>query len=202
MNGQTPLDYLDQIAPAAPPKKPLLQLNLRNIIIAGLALITLVVIIVNIANAIAATRLGPWQHLAARLSATAVVVDASTTKIKNSSLRGMNSDLKLYITNTLQEMNAGPLTNLGIDAAKLPASITKSEATTEMDARLEDGRLNAKYDSTYAREMTYQVATILALLEQIYDSGPSAETKTLIEGWYKNLEPTYTTLSDFSAANE
>ena len=71
-----------------------------------------------------------------------------------------------------------------------------------MTERLEDGRLNAKYDSTYAREMSYQTATLLALINQLYKSSALPATKTYLKGAYENLEPTYKALSAFSASNE
>lgn len=199
-NGQTPLDYLNQIAPQAP-KKPLFKLNLRTVIFGALAALALIILIAIISSSASNARKSPWEHLSARLSATATVVDSSSTLIKNSQLRSLNSDLKLYITNTQRDL-ATPLKGLGINAAKLPSSITAAESTTAMAARLEDGRLNAKYDSTYAREMSYQTATILALLKQIYNSGVGPNTKKLLEDAYNNLEPTYTAISEFSASNE
>jgi len=71
-----------------------------------------------------------------------------------------------------------------------------------MKQRLEVGRLNAKFDSTYAREMTYQVATILALLQQLYSAGAGPQTQAFLKTAYNNLEPTYTALSKLSASNE
>jgi hypothetical protein len=199
-NGQTSLDYLNQITPQAP-KKPVFVLNLRTVIIGGLIVLVLIIILANVGSSMVNARKEPWQRLSARLAATAVIVDGSTAKIKNSQLRSLNSDLKLYITNTQRSM-ADPLKALDISAAKLPASITASESSVKMAQRLEDGRLNAKYDSTYAREMTYQLANLLAVLKQIYASNISAQTKTTVEGWYNNLLPTYTTVSEFSASNE
>lgn len=199
-NGQSPLDYLNQIAPQAP-KKPKFALNLKTVIFGALALIALMILIVSIVGGIAGSKKEPWARLAARLNATTVVVDASSDKIKNSQLRSINSDLKLYITNTQRDL-AAPLKRAGIDATKLPTSVVAQETGTGMTESLEVGRLNGKYDSTYAREMTYQVATILALLKQLYSSTSTPATKEFLNTAYANLKPTYEALSDFSASNE
>jgi len=199
-NGQTPLDYLNQISPQAQ-KKPVFALNLKTIILAALGVIVLIIIIANIGNGIASARTEPWERYAARLAATSEIVDSSSGKIKNSKLRSLNSDLKLYITNTQRDL-AEPLTKLGVNPAKLPKSITTQESSAEALERLEDGRLNAKYDSTYAREMSYQLATTLALLQQLYKSNVSPATKAFLEGAYTNLAPTYEAISEFSASNE
>lgn len=199
-NGQTSLDYLNQIAPQAP-KKPLFTLNLRTVLLGALIAVVLIIIIASIGGGLSRSRTEPWERLSARLTATAEVVDSSSDKIKNSQLRSLNSDLKLYITNTQRDL-ATPLKALDINSEKLSKSIVASESSTEMAGRLEDGRLNAKYDSTYAREMRYQLATILALLQQLYGSNVSAQTKATLEAWYDNLLPTYTAISEFSASNE
>lgn len=199
-NGQTPLDYLNEIAPQTQ-KKPLFALNMRTILAGALVLIILVIIIANVGSAIANSRKDPWARFAARLSATAVIVDSSSRQIKNSQLRSINSDVKLYITNTQRDLEV-PLTKMSISSAKLPENIIAQESSADMAQRLENGRLNAKFDSTYAREMTYQLATILALLQELYAISAQEETKAFVETAYNNLEPAYKAVSEFSASNE
>lgn len=199
-NGQTPLDYLNQIAPQAP-KKPLFTLNLRTIIIGVVLFLVLIIIIANIGAAVSNANKSPWERFSARLAATSEIVDSSSGKIKNSQLRSLNSDLKLYITNTQRDL-ATPLEQLGINPEKLPASATQKESAEAILAQLEDGRLNAKYDSTYAREMSYQLATTLALLQQLYKSNVGPQTKQFLSDAYSNLAPTYQAISEFSASNE
>lgn len=199
-NGQVPLDYLNQIAPQAP-KKPKFTLNLRTIIFAALAVIALIILIATIGGALASSSKEPWQRMAARLDATVLVVDGASGNIKSSQLRSLNSDLKLYLTNTKRDL-ATPLLALSVDTAKLPKDIISEETGTGITERLENGRLNARYDSTYAREMTYQVATILSQLQILYGSNVGPQTKATIQTAYDNLLPTYKTLSTFSASNE
>lgn len=199
-NGQTPLDYLNEIAPQAP-KKPVFALNLRTVVLGAIAVLILIIILANVSSAIVNAQKSPWQQFSAKLAATATVVDSSSNKIKNSQLRSLNSDLKLYITNTQRDL-ATPLQQLSINPSKLPDSIVRQESSAAMLERLEDGRLNAKYDSTYAREMSYQLATTLALLQQLYASNVGPVTKEFLENAYNNLLPTYTAISEFSASNE
>lgn len=199
-NGQTPLDYLNQIAPEAP-KRPLFALNMRTVIAGALLVIILIIIIAAISGSISQARVEPWQRFAARLDATSKVVDKSSGLIKNSQLRSLNSDVKLYIANTQRDL-AKPLAGLSINPDKLPKSITTSESSDKMAARLEDGRLNAKYDSTYAREMSYQLATVLALLQELYGSNVGSATKASLKTWYDNLLPLYTSVSEFSTSKE
>lgn len=200
MNGQPPLDYLNQIAPQAP-KKPIFVLNMRTVILGGVVAIILICILAGIGGAISNSQKEPWQRFSARLNATSAVVDGATGNIKSSQLRSVNSDLKLYLTNTRRDL-AAPIAALGITADKLPEKIVASERGTGITERLEDGRLNAKYDSTYAREMTYQVATILSLLQELYSTNVGPQTKELVKAAYDNLLPSYNTLKQFSATNE
>jgi hypothetical protein len=199
-NGQTPLDYLNQIAPQAP-KKAVFSLNFRTVIMGAIGVIILIIIIATVSGAITSGQKEPWQRFSARLNATTTVVDASSGNIKNSQLRSINSDLKLYLTNTKRDL-AKPMTALDINTEKLPAKIVAEENGTGITERLEDGRLNAKFDSTYAREMTYQLATILSLLQQLYSSNVGPQTKELLKTAYDNLLPTYNTVSEFSTATE
>lgn len=199
-NGQTPLDYLNEIAPQAT-KKPMFALNMRTVLLGALLAVILIVIIASVGGALTSARKDPWVRFAARLNATSVIVDSSSMKIKNSQLRSINSDVKLYITNTQRDL-AVPLTKMNIDSAKLPENIVAQESSAEMAQRLEDGRLNAKFDSTYAREMSYQLATILSLLQELYASSSNPDTKSFLETAYTNLEPAYKSVSDFSASNE
>lgn len=199
-NGQTSLDYLNQIAPQAP-KKPLFTLNLRTIVFGAIILLVVIIIIANVGSALSNARKEPWERFAAKLAATTEVVDSSTGKIKNSQLRSLNSDLKLYLTNTQRDL-ATPLKAFSINSEKLPASVLAKESSEETLGRLEDGRLNAKYDSTYAREMTYQLATTLALLQELYKSNVGPQTKEYLSNAYTNLAPTYEAVANFSASNE
>lgn len=198
-NGQTPLDYLNQIAPQAP-KKPLFELNLRNVILASLVALGVIIGLVMIIGALTSGSKEPWQRLSARLDATAVIADSASTKIKSSELRSVNSTLKLYVSNTKREL-AAPLAALDIQPTKLPENILQEESSELIMSRLEDGRLNAKYDTTYSREMSYLIATILALLEQLQASSGAA-TKEILQEAHNSLSPIYTSLSGFNAVTQ
>lgn len=199
-NGQTPLDYLNQIAPQT--QKPSgFKLNLRTVIILSVILIIIVSILAAIGSSAGSSRKTPWQQLSARLTTTQTIATESTTKLKNSQLRSINSDLKLYLTNTQRDL-AAPLAFNEVNIEKLPKELVAEEAGTEITKRLEDGRLNAKFDSTYAREMSYHLSTILALYQELNTSSKNAEVKKFLSSAYDNLLPTQQSLSNFSASSE
>lgn len=197
--GQTPLDYLNQIAPVQHKRSPF-KWNLKTILLASVGILIVVIIIAAVAGAISNSYKTPWQELSARLAVTSTVANSSAGLIKDSQLRSLNSSLKLYLTNTTRDLQA-PLTKLGIDPKKLPDSITKQENGTGMASRLEDARLNAKYDSTYAREMSYQLSTVLSLYQKLYSSS-SAQTKAILTTAYNNLKPIQQDLANFSSTTD
>ena len=199
-HGQTSLDYLNQIAPHTP-KSSGFRLNFRTVILGAIVAVILVIILVAITSAIGGSKKEPWQQLSAKLTVTQGVVESSTNKLKNSQLRSLNSDLKLYLANTQRDL-ATPLGQLDINPAKLPESVTKKENSTGITERLEDARLNAKFDSTYAREMSYQLSTIQALYLKLYKATGNTKTKAFLDNAYKNIGPTQKSFAEFSASNE
>ncbi|MFZ3010025.1 MAG: hypothetical protein WA030_03355 [Candidatus Microsaccharimonas sp.] len=192
-------DYLNQIAPQAPRRTPF-KVGPKLFLMIGGVLVLLVIILSISVNSIAAGQRRPLEKLAARLQSTETIVKDAQVNLKSSQLRSLNSELKLFMANTNRDL-ADPLKRAGVDITKLNAATVKSEATTELTDRLEDARLNAVYDRTYAREMAYKLDTIITLMEQIYDSTSSTSLKTFLETTYKNLEPTQKAFSDFNAAN-
>ncbi|HEY8886469.1 MAG TPA: hypothetical protein VIM31_03155 [Candidatus Microsaccharimonas sp.] len=194
-----PTDYLNQIAPQAP-KKPLFSFGIKQLLIIGAALVVLVIILAVVVGNVASGKKDPLEHLSARLTATQAVVTASQPNLKSSELRSLNSNLNLYMTNTNRDITA-PLTSAGINVKKLSKPIVTSESTTALSARLEDARLNAVFDRTYAREMTYQLGTLMTLMNQIYTSTSNAALKTFLESAYNNLKPTQESFANFTATD-
>lgn len=142
----------------------------------------------------------PAKQLAARLQSTETIVDNAQNKLKSTQLRTLNSNLKIYLTNTNRDI-AAPLQKSGINVAKLDKKLVASEAGTNITNKLEDARLNAVYDRTYAREIAYQLDTIVALMRQINDSTRSQSLKVFLDSAYTNLEPTQKQFAEFNAAN-
>lgn len=194
-------DYLDKIAPQASARGPF-KFTIKNIILIAIAAIVLVIIGVIIANAFGAKKQEPWQQLSIRLTNTETIAKDSRKLIKNSQLRSLNSEVALYVTNTNRDL-APAFARVKVTPKQIPAAVTQKEAKLDkaMSERLEVARFNAKYDSTYAREMAYQLSTLLSLYQRLYSqSGPS--TKQLLTTAYDSLKPIQKAAADFSASNE
>lgn len=194
-----PPDYLNQIAPQAPRALPF-KVGPKLFIIIGVVLVLLVSIIAITLNTVNSAQQEPLQTLSARLTTTQTIVNDAQANLKSSQLRSLNSNLAIYLTNTTRDMSE-PLLNNGVNTEKLPDSVLKAESGDAMSARLEDARLNAVFDRTYAREMTYQLGTTLALMKQIRNSTSSPSLKTFLDTAITNLEPTQASFASFDAAS-
>lgn len=192
-------DYLSQIAPQAP-KRKLFEPGIKLWAMIGATLIVLVIIFSLVFNATINAQRRPLQQLSARLSATATVVDSAQDNLKSSKLRSLNSNLKIYLTNTNRDIGA-PFLAAGVNVANIPDSIKKDEAVDDVTARLENARLNVVYDNTYAREMTRQLESTTILMQQIISGTSNRELKTFLESAYDNLIPTQEEFAAFNGVN-
>ena len=191
------IDYLNQIAPQAPKK---IRLNLIQIILIAVGALAIIITLSIIISSLANAGKNDLQHLAARFQSTETIVGDAQSKIKSTNLRALNSNLKIYLTNTNRDI-AAPLLKQNITVSKLDKTIITSESGTDITNRLEDARLNAVYDRTYAREIAYRLATILALMNQINDSTSNTSLKSFLGDSIKNLKPTQASFEDFNATN-
>lgn len=199
-SGQSSLDYLNQIAPQAP-KKKVFELNIKNVLIISTILVVFVTILSLIVPALSGGKAESWQRLSLRIGTTASITDSARPYIKDSSLRSLNSDLKLSLTSAQRDI-APLLPSYGIDPNKMSDKIIAQEDGKLLVSALDEGRLNAMYDSTYAREMTYQVSTLLTLLQQLHSSTSGEKSKEYLETTYNNILPTYELLEKYSSTNE
>jgi hypothetical protein len=193
--GLPPVDYLNQIAPKTT-KPSLLRPSPKLFAIIGGILVIIVIILSITVNTIVDARRQPLEQLASRLAATETIVTEAQGNLKSSQLRSLNSSLKLYLTNVNRDIG-DVLGKAGVDTAKIDQSVVAQESTTALAERLEDARLNAVYDRTYAREMAYKLATTLSLLQDIYAGNYSDEVKTFAEATYTNLQSTQEELDSY-----
>lgn len=195
-NGQTSLDYLNQIAPQSQ-KSGGPGLNFMTVAIGGVILIALVLILVAIVNAVGGGKNESWERLSARLTTASTVANSATTEIKSSQLRSLNSNLRIYLTNTQRDIST-PLTTRGITTETMSADILAEESAEGITAALDDGRLNAKYDETYTREVGYLLATIVSLIEQMLKTDQAGDEQFLQDA-HDNLVPIYEAIDSFGA---
>lgn len=195
---QYSVDYLNQIAPNA--NKPGMNNKFFFMIVGGGLLLAVIVGVMLLSVVGSGGSTSKLQTLAARMETLQKIADSANATIKSGSLRSTNSNLSITLTNATRDI-AVPLKNNSVDIKKLDKAIVAKENGSALVAKLEDARLNAVYDQTYAREMTYQLATVVALMKEIYNSTGSKSLKDFLQATDKNLEPIKQQLSSFNAVN-
>jgi hypothetical protein len=191
---QYSIDYLNQIAPQ--PKKGGLNNRIFLFIIGGGLLVALIIGIMTLAS----SSNGPtqtMQTLAARMLTLQTISDTAQKNIKSTKLRNTNSSLAIFLTSANHAIVA-PLKTSGVDIKKIDKKITTTEKNTALVAKLEDARLNATFDRTYAREMSYQLSTVEALMKTIYNKTKSKSMKDFLSQTNGNIAPIITQLDDFN----
>lgn len=195
---ETPLDYLNQIAPKQPVKQPLFK-GIRGVILIGLILVVVVSILALVINIATSGQSSPAQQLALRLSSNQKIADAAQTDLKSSELRGLNSNLRLFFTNTNRDI-ATPLLAVNVKVKQIDPALTATEKarSERVSTRLENGRLNAIYDRTYAREMAYELATLLSLMKQVYNQTNDPQLRKFLSTTSENLVPTQEAFENYN----
>lgn len=199
-NGQTPANYLDQIA-SAPQKNSFMSGKVVRLAAIGVVLVVLVIIASIVVSAISGGQKDNWARLSARIGTTNEITQNANTNIKNNRLRSINSEVRIFLVNLERDIQ-DPLAVVGVNTKKIPTSITKEVSVESSLSNLEDARLNDVYDRTYAREMTYQLAQLLTDMQKVYNNSKNEANKKFLEEAYNSLEATHSTLSDYSAAND
>lgn len=185
-NQALPTDYLDQIASKPAPKLHFLTGKKSIIAIVLGILIAITLILMIIAGTVSSPKTN--VQLAARLNSAKSTLDSSGGKIKSSNLRAANIELKTYLINTLRDYKP-ILAAKGINIDKLDSKYTSLESNTDLLARLDDARLNAIYDRTYAREMATLLEKTLIMMQDTYDQTTNNTTRSFLSDAYDNLAP-------------
>jgi uncharacterized protein (UPF0333 family) len=196
---QYSIDYLNQIAPQ--PKKSGLNDKKFLFLVGGGLLVAIIVGIFILSSGGGSTGpKGKMQTLAARLLTLQTISNTAQKNIKSGKLRSANSSLTIFLTNANRDA-VDPLAKNGVEIKGIDKKITAAEAGTDLSGKLEDARLNAVFDRTYAREMGYQLDTVAVLMKDIYANTKSKSLKDFLVGTDNNLEPIKKELYDFNAAN-
>lgn len=191
-------DYLNQIAAPAQVK------TLNPFILWGLiggALLLAVIVVLAVTSANSGPSSSSLASVAAKLDNLKTVSEDAQDNIQSSELRTLNSSLTLSLTNTNRDL-AKPLKAQDISLKdKKDTTITAVAKDFEsLSKRLEDARLNAVFDRTYAREMTYALKTLHGDMVALYKKSRSTELKTTLDTADSNLKPLLEGFESFNAS--
>ena len=182
---QYSIDYLNQIAPK--PQKSGLSNRMFLMLVGGGVLLVIIVGLMLLSGGGS----GPTKNMqtfAARVQTLGKLTSSEQKNIKSNDLRGANSNLSIFLANTEQGM-ASPLEKNNIAVTKLDKEIVAAESGEELKNKLEDARLNAVFDRTYAREMSYQLETLRTLMNTIYLNTNSKSMKDFLQTTNNSLVP-------------
>lgn len=192
-----PSDYLDQIA--SPQQKPGMGNKLFLVVIAG-AVLLVIFLVIAIFSSLGGSKAVSTERLALRLQTLQKVSQDSQKILSSSALRSINSNLKASLINANRDI-AKPLKAAEIDLKKADKELATSENGTKLKAVLEDARLNATFDRTYARELSYQLETTTVLMNRLLATTKSASLKTFLQVTLKDLVSLQKQFSQYSSAN-
>jgi hypothetical protein len=193
---QYPIDYLNRIAPEQ--KRATMSNKLVFALIGGVILVAIIALFAMMSGGSGPTQ--KMQTLAARMQTLEKISSDAQKKIKSGDLRSTNSSLTIFLTNANRDIT-DPLKKDGVDVKKLDKNIVAKEKGEKLTQKLEDARLNAVFDRTYSREMTYQLETVAALMKDIYSSSKSKSLRDYLKKTDEGLQPLKKQLSEFNAAN-
>lgn len=195
---QYSIDYLNQIAP--PPQKQGLSSRMFMMVAVGGGVL---VVIVGLLMLLSGGGSGPTQKMqtfAARVQTLEKITTGAQKNIKGNDLRAANSNLSIFLANTDQGMTA-PLEKNGVSVTKLDKNIVAAEKGDDLSAKLEDARLNAVFDRTYSREMSYQLTALETLMKSIYSATKSKSLKDFLQTTDNSLVPIKKQFDTFNATS-
>ncbi|HMQ95827.1 MAG TPA: hypothetical protein PKD19_01270 [Candidatus Saccharibacteria bacterium] len=190
------IDYLDQIAPSQPKTGPSPLIMIVAIIGGLLAMIIFGFVVFGGGT----SNTDKWTALYLRTNTIDSVARKQGPLLKDPSLRGINTKLLLYLSNAHNDIKTAA-EQAGMVSTKIAKEVSAKEKAylSDLETKLEDAKVKAVLDRTYAREMSYQIGVLNSLMQQAYNTaGP--KTKQTLEDINTNLAAIAKQLSDFEDA--
>ena len=197
---QAPLttDYLDQIAAA--PKQSEGPSIKKILIFGGIGIVAVLMLLFVLSN-LTAGNINNTSKLAGKLYTTNNIVASSikNKQIKDSKLRALNSTLSLTLENIIKETTPGfAAKGIKMEKMKENKKILAVENSAEIEAILEEARLNGNFDEVYIIEMTHAITSLQLLMEQVSKGNISVEMRAALIKGVDDLTPL---IKQFEALN-
>ncbi len=198
-----PIDYLNQIAPAAQksagpsPKVFLIAIIAFVVVAVGF------VILMLLNGSGQSTKLTyKAEELNARLETMKKIVDDNHDEITDNTLRTQNSTLSIFLSSTIAE-TTDSLSSIAPNIGKKPTkeiTVSEEKLSTDLQAKLDDSQLAGTFDRTYAREIAYQIDLLVGLMNEVYTKTNKEDVRSALEKLNKSILPIKKAMSTFSAA--
>lgn len=134
-----------------------------------------------------------------RLQTLSQIAEDQQDNLRDNELRATNSGLSLQLTNTLSNIS-DPLAAVGVQPDDIDEASEATEEAYKQDLveQFEDAALNLQLDATYAREMSFQLETLRAMMDSTYRQTNNDSLKTYLDQTASDLYPFSEKLSNFS----
>jgi hypothetical protein len=156
-------------SPPAVVKKPFfLQ---KQILIPGIFLILAVVVVVILASIFGgagARKREAAETLYMRINGLSEVITEYQPHLRNSVVRSNVAALKTSLSNTYRDLGAA-LPVIGVDITSPTERVVNSEAAhmNQVEAIIEEGRLNVNLDQVFVREMAIEIALLISMTNEL-----------------------------------
>lgn len=183
--------YLDQIA------TPTQQKTLNPVVLwamIGGVVLAVVIFIMLLLSSGAPSQTERTISLLVRTQSLKAMTQDSAKNIKDSKLRAANGSLTTILSGMENEFT----TYLTSSGEKTPKDSPVTAEFTAVNEKLEDARLNERFDTVYAREVAYQIRKIRSEFSIIYDSIKSESFKETLAKEDKSLEDLSTDFTTFN----
>lgn len=122
--------------------------------------------------------------------------------IKSSRLSATNTNFKNFMSGSQTELK-NALAKNGVTTEKIDKTLKDKEkkSDTDLNTRIEEGRLNAIMDRVYAREMAYQAQQLMDMYTKMSKSS-SADIASAGKKGIPNMGPIQKAFADFNDTEE
>lgn len=204
--------YLQQIATPSgqPPKSPLSSLmngKMIKILIALAILAILIIIIGTITSSGGGnSERSQVEQIQLRSSNLIKTINTYNKSLKSSSLRSTGQSLSTVLTETNRELSSLLKSDYAVsdESDTSLSSETKSseeDYINKVNTTLENARLNANLDRTYARQMALEISLLSSLESSLLEKTSKAPLKNILTTSLNNLSPLHTSFDSFTDSN-
>lgn len=182
---ETPMDYLNSIA--APTQTKMISPWLLWLAIGGFLAVLLVIGSALVFGG-GESKVERYNNFLYRVQSLEGLTKDSAKKIKSSQLLAANGSLSTIIGGAEAEITKYSPSANNKKALKAPKDSPILAEFVALDARLDDARLNVRFDTIYAREVTYQISKLRAEINMVYNETKSPGLQTYLVTFDKDLE--------------
>jgi hypothetical protein len=189
-------DYLDTIAPAAPPPK-FFSGSFGKIFFGMLILFFIAVSIIIAFSGKDET--ADLQQTFVRIEHLSKTTKTVQPNLKSSKLSNTNSNFQIWLTGN--KSAAEELLKLGgISRTDYSKEMVAEEETlaVDLDAKLEDARLNARLDRIYAGSMAAETEKMMIILNTMGRKNKSEKIRDFAKTASTNLEPIHKSFDEYT----